>query len=484
MKKQPWINFILAGTDITSFGFLIPSTFTKLSLSSAEITSATSFTLYCTIGGDYRKQVNVAAFEALLYSAAQASYTDNDCSGIPVSFAFGWLDEYGNVEEYVSYTGFTLTFKVSTTGQFMNYEIEGYATLSLQTSMPVLNIPAITGIVQPSAVVEAVAKAAKADTYYQLDIDHNDAPTLVSHGAMTTSFSKYVRGDYSADDDYEDFPGLLALSKSYNSSREAAGIIYPYTSLSTIMNNVSVTPVENFLTQSNVDTTPQCSSFSYWVEEPTMSNMGVIHYKSDAGLSTNQLQDTLEFGTSGTNIISISGNYNGVAYNMSNMNLSSIGFSVDGTGNTVVDANHLVNSWSSSVADVYQTANIINDVNAIASQFSGDFTITMPGTCKIFQIAQPVSLLVLSGNSINPITGIYNIIQVSHEITNQFITTLKIQRLVSSSANQVASGQGIYVNGSSNYGLSSYTQTNNVISTGKVELGTLYPNFENMTSLV
>lgn len=74
LLKQPFCNFILAGVSLTDFGLEIPSPFTSLTLSNAETTSMTSWELVCTVGGDYRKKVNVAAFEALLYSAAQDSY--------------------------------------------------------------------------------------------------------------------------------------------------------------------------------------------------------------------------------------------------------------------------------------------------------------------------------------------------------------------------------------------------------------------------
>ena len=132
---------------------------------------------------------------------------------------------------------------------------------------------------------------------------------------------------------------------------------------------------------------------------------------------------------------------------------------------------------------MYQTVNIINDLNALASQFSGDFTIQIPGSVKQYNIAQPVSLLVMSGNTISPITGIYNIMSVSHSINEQFVTTLKLQRLVISSANQVASSQGIYISGSNNYPSSAYTTTSNVISPYKVDFGTMYPTYEHMTTV-
>ena len=113
MLKQPFCNFILAGLSISEFGLQIPSPFASLELSNSEITSATQWTLRCVVGGDDRRKINVAAFEALLYSAAQESYGYDNSSGIPVSFMFGWLNNDGSVSEYTSYQGFTLKFNVN-----------------------------------------------------------------------------------------------------------------------------------------------------------------------------------------------------------------------------------------------------------------------------------------------------------------------------------------------------------------------------------
>lgn len=487
MKKQPWFSFNLSNTSLTHFGLVTPSPFISLSLSNSEITSFTSWTLQIVVGSDSSRKMNIAAFEALLYSAAQSADKNTSSAGIPVSFAFGWLDgDTGNIKEYLSYQGWTLQFDVSTSDTFLRYTIKGYAALALQSSMPVLRIPALNGFVQPSAVVEGLAKAVKATTYYNLDIDHNDAPTLVSHGSLTTSFVNYVRGSYDGKDDYDSFPGLLKLSKSYSATRDAAGIdSRKVKKLSSLLNNVSITPVETFLKKSLTDNTVQCSSFSFWVDEPTMTRPGVIHYKSNAGLMTSHNKETLEYGTSTSNVISISGSYNGVAYNMTDMNFASLGFAVDATGHEVVDDTTVVNSWSASLEDTFQTANIINDINAIASQFSGTFTVTIPGSVKTYTIAQPVSLIVMSGNTLSPISGVYNIISVTHNVGVQFTTELKLQRLVMSSANATASAQGIYFTGSTNgYGNQKINQTSNIVSTGKVNFGTLYPTYEDIVKQV
>lgn len=478
MKKQSFCNFMLAGVSLNQYGMQIPSNFVSLTLDNAEIDSMTSWTLNCTVGGDAAKGINISAFEALIYSAAQSS---SGTAGIPVSFMFGWLNEAGDVESYLSYQGFTLQYSVSTSGQYMQYRLIGYASLAIQTQMPVLNIPAVSGIVQPSAIVEALAKATGATAYYDLDIDHNDSPTLVSHGALTTSFNKYVGGTYNGVDDYDSFPGLLKLSKSYNGSRDAGGLnTLKANKLSSVLNNISETPVTEFLKQSFTDTKPQSSSFSYWIEEPTMTSKGIIHYKSNAGLSGEYTSDILAYGVVGGNVLQLQGSYDGVAYNMTDMNFSSLGFSVDGSGNTIADSANVVNSWSSSLSDVFQTSNIINDVNALASQFSGDFTVTIVGSTTQYQVAQPVSLIVLAGYTLSPVSGIYNIISVSHQISVTYLTVLKLQRLMMSSANQVAASQGIIVRGSQSYPRTSYTQTSNIISTGKVDFGQIYPTFQDM----
>ena len=79
-----------------------------------------------------------------------------------------------------------------------------------------------------------------------------------------------------------------------------------------------------------------------------------------------------------------------------------------------------------------------------------------------------------------PITGVYNVVSVSHDIAETFITTLKVQRLVMSSANEVALSQGIRLANSEDYNVYSYTPTSNIISTCKVDFGELYPTYRDI----
>ena len=483
MFRQPFCAFEIAGVSITDYGLEIPSPFCSLTLTNVQYETFTSWELKVTVVGDQRKQSNIAAFETLIYSARQDADQYPNSQNVPVAFMFGWQDPDGSIGEYVSYQGHFLTYTTSTTGLSMTYNIKGYASIGMKSAMPVYHIPAVCGMVQPSAVVEGVCKALKVDTYYNLDIDHNDAPTLVNHGPLTTSFQSYVRGNYTGQDNYDDFPGLLKLSKTYNSTRDSAGLKSGYKSLSSIMNNVSVSSVSNFLKKSHVDSAPQCTSFSFWVEEPTMTKMGTVHYKSNAGLVSTQIGDTLEYGTANTNIISLNGSYNGVAYNMTDMSYADIGFSVDGSGNSIVQTSAITNSWSSSLAKVYQTVNIINDANALAFQFSGDFTVEIPGNVKQYEICQPVSLLVVAGGSVSPVTGVYNIVSVSHNISNKFITTLKLLRLETSSANEVATTGNVSISNISGYGNYAYSSTANIKSVGHVDFGPVYPTYEDVRAV-
>ena len=135
---------------------------------------------------------------------------------------------------------------------------------------------------------------------------------------------------------------------------------------------------------------------------------------------------------------------------------------------------------TATLPDVFQTANIINDVNAIASQFSGDFSVTIPGNLTKYEIAQPISLLIMSGNTLSPATGVYSIMSVSHNISDRFTTSLKLQRLTLGTANQVASARTIYVNGESGYDMNSFNTTKNIRSVSDIHFDYTYPNMTNI----
>lgn len=140
-------------------------------------------------------------------------------------------------------------------------------------------------------------------------------------------------------------------------SREAGGLKNGIRKLSQVLNNIIDSPVSNYLKKSNTDTTPQCTSFSYWVDEPTMTKPGIIHYKSNAGLMSSQSKDILEYGTAASNILTLNGSYDGVAYNMTGMNFTQVGFAVDGSSNynrnSYTTTKNIITPYKVELGDMY-----------------------------------------------------------------------------------------------------------------------------------
>ena len=159
MLKQPFCSFSIAGVNINEYGLMIPSPFCSLSITNAQIQSFLSWELKVVVLGDAQKQVNVAAFEALLYSASQSAANSGTAQRVPVSFMIGWQNSDGSVGENLSYQGFFLKWTTSTNGLTMTYTITGYASIGFTSALPVFPIPALCGMVQPSAVFVALCKA-------------------------------------------------------------------------------------------------------------------------------------------------------------------------------------------------------------------------------------------------------------------------------------------------------------------------------------
>jgi hypothetical protein len=131
LKKQPFCSFTLAGVSLTDYGLSIPSPFISLELTNGQFHDMTAWTLAVVVGGDDKRKVNISAFEALLYSASQDANRYPTSKGVPVSFIFGWINNVGDVDEYLSYQGFMTTFNVSTNGLYMNYKLTGFASLAI-----------------------------------------------------------------------------------------------------------------------------------------------------------------------------------------------------------------------------------------------------------------------------------------------------------------------------------------------------------------
>jgi hypothetical protein len=442
------------------------------------------------VAGDASRKANIAAIEGLWYQAEKAAKNSGYKRGIPVSIMVGWQSPDGQVLECMDIEGWTMQFSVNVPeSQHLQYTIKGFGQTAVPTNMPTIRIPAIRGIVQPSAILEALCESLNADNYYDLDIDRFDTPTYISHGIIQTSFTRYVRGNKTKDDGFGDFPGLQPLATQVMGGGQAYGLITDQVKdMGMLVNNVREGERSPYFRSDVNDRPDTVNTFSFWVDEPTMTQRGKINFKSDAVLRVKQNHDQLILGGNETNIFSLSGTYDSVAYTLKNINAGRIGFTVDGTGNAIASVQPSVSSFSGSLAEVFNSANEINNVNAIATQFSSKITITMAGNVRGYELAQPVTVTVLSGNTLSPISGIYRVMEVTHQLTgSRFITTLVCQRLDTGSPNDAANGATDGINSIATVAgdpvlqrTMRNSQTSNIISPRLVELGNLANTFDNL----
>ena len=123
------------------------------------------------------------------------------------------------------------------------------------------------------------------------------------------------------------------------------------------------------------------SSYTFSITEPTFHTRGVIRYKNNVNLANYVSDDVLIWGGLYTNI----------------------------------------------------------NLNAISTQFNTNVQITIVGKPKVFQVADAVRVVVYTGGTLNPITGVYRIIKVAHNINGtSYTTTLTVQRLDLITANNTA----------------------------------------------
>jgi len=496
VRKQrnefPFIAVSLAGVSLTDLGYKIPTPLVGITIKNALVRSALEWELTLNVAGDSNKRANIAAIEGLWYQAEQSARNSGYTRGIPVSIILGWQSPNGQITESMDIEGFTIQFSVTVPeAQYTQYVIKGFGTTGVPSNMPTITIPPIRGIVQPSAVLEALCRSLKADAYYDLDIDRNDAPTYMAHGTIQTSFTRYVRGTRSPKDNFGNFPGLQPLATQVSTNEQAYGLITEKVrNMGMLINNVPLSERRNYFRSDLNDRPDTVNTFSFWVDEPTMTQRGKINFKSDAGLRIRASNDQLILGGNETNIFSLTGSYDSVAYTLKNINAGRIGFTLDGSGNSIATVQPTVTAYSATLADVYNSANEINNVNAIATQFSGKITVTMAGNVRGYELAQPVTVTVLSGNSLSQISGVYHVMEMTHRLDSRFITTLELQRLDTGSpsdgtvSEEVSGGAtesitSVYADTTSQK-LARQSQTSNIISPRKVELGTLTTTFENL----
>ena len=182
--------------------------------------------------------------------------------------------------------------------------------------------------------------------------------------------------------------------------------------------------------------------------DPTFHERGIIRYKNNVNLANYVGVDALIWGGLETNILAITATYDGVTQQLlgtGSMVQTGLGIALDGTQMTSSASRQ--NSYAATAASMFSAGNVINNLNALSTQFNTNITVTIVGKPKVFQVAEAVRVLVYTGGTLNPITGVYRIMKVTHHVTGTAYTTdLTLKRLDLITANNTVAAISGYTN--------------------------------------
>ena len=190
------------------------------------------------------------------------------------------------------------------------------------------------------------------------------------------------------------------------------------------------------------------SSYTFSITEPTFHSRGVIRYKNNVNLANYVNDSVLIWGGLYTNILSISATYQGVTQTLLGSGASvQTGMGITLKGETLTTESNRQNSYNATLPSMFVAGNTLNNLNAISTQFNTNIQVTIVGAPKVFQVADAVRIVVYTGGTLNPITGVYRIIKVAHNINGtSYTTTLTVQRLDLITANDTATSIAGYTN--------------------------------------
>lgn len=206
--------------------------------------------------------------------------------------------------------------------------------------------------------------------------------------------------------------------------------------------------IHNLMGSPVAQTQRSASSYTFSITEPTFHTRGVIRYKNNVNLANYVSQDVLIWGGLYTNIMSISATYQGVTQQLLGSGTTvQTGMGITLKGESLVTTANRQNSYSATIGSMYAAGNALNNLNAISTQFNTNVQITIVGSPRVFRVADAVRVVVYTGGTLNPITGVYRIIKVAHNINGtSYTTTLTVQRLDLITANNTATAIAGYTN--------------------------------------
>ena len=146
-------------------------------------------------------------------------------------------------------------------------------------------------------------------------------------------------------------------------------------------------------------------------------------------------------------------------------------------GDTLVSKDNRQNSYAATVDSMYSAGNALNNLNAISTQFNTNLQVTIVGATHIYKVSDQVKIIVYTGGTLNPITGLYTVLKVSHSITGtSYQTTLTVMRLNMTSANNTASMISGYTNTTKKNGVQSASKQ----TSGPLNLGQPFQHIANI----
>lgn len=476
--KQPYMQMVINNVALRSVGYKVPSPLVAIKLENAESGVYTAFTATLHVLGDAHKQAHVGSFEMMLYEFAQMQ----GGSVLPCYIEIGWCDDSEGIatdtegaKQLLSIQGQFVSFTASVKTGYMEYVLTGNGNMTTTATVRGIAIPAVNGNYRPSNVVEAVLNYINADELFDYDIDHDDEIVHIHKPSCITSLGEYINGN---SDSKNGSRGLIQESYSEGSKSAAYGL--PFNRSIDYYRRAGYTNKEiRELMQAPVSQTQRStSSYSFSVTEPTFHRKGVIRYKNNVNLANYVSPDTLIWGGLHTNILDISATYNGVTQSLlGSGSLVQTGMAMTLQGDTLVSTNNRQNSYSATLNSMYSAGNALNNLNAVATQFNTNLTVTIVGTPKTYSVNDSVKIIVYTGGTLNPITGIYQILKVTHNINGtSYQTTLTVVRLNLTSANNTVANVSGYTRTTKINGTQSASQQ----ASGKLSLGQPFQHIANI----
>lgn len=426
--KQPYMQFVIQNIALRSLGFKTPSPLVGISLTNSESGIQTNFKVTVHVLGDSRKKAHVGSFEMMLYEFAQM----RGDSTTPCYLELGWADDTG-IQDSLSIQGIFIQFTSNIHTGYTEYILEGIGNFTNTATIRGIAVPAIRGNYRPSEVAEAVLDYVHAGDVFDYDIDHDDEVVPISKASCVTSLGEYINGNGNQQ-------GLIQQSYCEGSKSCAYGLPRNTPTGTYLRAGYSKAEIHELMGAPVAQTQRSASSYTFSITEPTFHTRGVIRYKNNVNLANYVADDVLIWGGLNSNILSISATYQGVTQTLLGSGASvQTGMGITLKGESLTSQSNRQNSYNATLPSMYSAGNVLNNLNAISTQFNTNIQITIVGSPKVFQVADAVRVVVYTGGTLNPITGVYRIIKVAHNINGtSYTTTLTVQRLDLITANNTA----------------------------------------------